>query len=210
MKTIKALTLALIVTTVVGAASFAAPNTVIEETAELLDKQLVGRKDELASNPDELYAVIDAILLPRFDRRYAAQLVLGKHWRDASEEQRNAFIDAFYASLLRRYADGILQFELGKIAILPYRGDDSKSRTVVKTEVKLDDGTEVPVNYGLVKRESGWLIFDVVIEGISYVRNFRAELNSEIQRSSLDAVIERLESEVASVAVAEVSGDENG
>lgn len=187
--------------------SFAqSPNDIIEETAQLLDQELAGRKDELAADSDALYALIDEILLPRFDRRYAAQLVLGKHWRDASTEQRDAFIDAFYTNLLQRYADGILQFELDAIEILPYRGDDTKSRTVVKTSVTLEDGTNVPVNYGLVKRESGWLIFDVVIEGISYVRNFRAELNSEIQRSSLDAVIARLQSEAGTAeAVTETS-----
>ena len=182
----------------IAGTSFAeSPNDVIEETAQLLDQELAGRKDELAADTDALYALINEILLPRFDQRYAAQLVLGKHWRTATPEQRDAFIDAYYGSLLRRYADGILQFELDNIEILPFRGDDTKKRVIVKTMVSLDDGTEVPVNYGLVKRDSGWLMFDVVIEGISYVRNFREELNSEIQRSSLDAVIERLESEVS-------------
>jgi len=56
----------------------------------------------------------------------------------------------------------------------------------------------VPVNYGMVKRDAGWLMFDVTIEGISYVRNFRTELNAEVQATSLDAVIERLESEASS------------
>jgi phospholipid transport system substrate-binding protein len=58
--------------------------------------------------------------------------------------------------------------------------------------VRLDDGTKVPVNYGVVKRDSGWMMFDVSIEGISYVRNFRTELNAEIQAKGLRAVIDRL------------------
>jgi phospholipid transport system substrate-binding protein len=61
--------------------------------------------------------------------------------------------------------------------------------------VALDDGSKVAVDYDLVKRKSGWLVFNVVIEGVSYVRNFRAELDSEIRSSSLDAVIARLENE---------------
>lgn len=171
------------------------PNAVVEEAATLLDEKLNGRQDELREDREELYALIDEILLPRFDRKYAAQLVLAKHWRAASEEQRSRFIDAFYKNLLHKYSDGVLKFDLEKIEILEYRGDESKPRTTVKTTVLLDDGKKVPVNYGLVKRDSGWLMFDVTIEGISYVRNFRAELNSEIQSSSLDAVIERLESD---------------
>lgn len=173
------------------------PNAVIEEAVDLLSETLTGRKQQLASDKTALYELIDDILLPRFDRRYAAQLVLGRHWREASDEQRDRFIMAFYNTLVQRYSDGLLEFDEERIEILAYRGDDTKPRTTVRTTVRLDDGTKVPVNYGLVKRESGWLMFDVTIEGISYVRNFRAELNSEIQTSSLDAVIERLETEIS-------------
>ena len=89
----------------------------------------------------------------------------------------------------------MLEYDEDLIEIHPFRGDLEKPRTTVKTTVTLDDGTKVPVNYGMVRREAGWLMFDVTIEGISYVRNFRTELNSEIQATSLDAVIARLESE---------------
>ena len=172
-----------------------APDEFVREAAELLDEAVSERKEELTSNRQALYELIDEILLPRFDRRYAAQLVLGRHWRAASEAQREQFIEAFYQSLMRQYADGLLEFDLSQLKILPYRGDPSKPRTVVRTVVVLDDGTEAPVDYGLVKKDSGWQVFDVTIEGISYVRNFRAEFNSEIQATSLDAVIERLRKE---------------
>lgn len=171
------------------------PNDIIASAADELSREISGRKEVLREDRAALHALIDKILLPRFDRRYAAQLVLGRHWRTASAEQRDRFIGAFYQSLLRRYADGVLEFDQDKVEVLPYRGDDSKDRTTVKTIVSLEDGTKVPVNYGLVQRDSGWLIFDVTIEGISYVRNFRTELNAEIQASSLDAVIKRLETE---------------
>jgi len=171
------------------------PNEVIQSAADELASDLTGRREELATNKSELYALIDKLLLPRFDRRYAAQLVLGRHWRDATAEQRDRFIAAFYGSLLRRYADGVLEYDPGRVKILPFRGDLGAERTTVRTMVTLDDGTEVPVDYGMVKRDSGWMMFDVTIEGISYVRNFRTELNSEIQATSLEAVIARLESE---------------
>lgn len=179
-----------------GASAFAqSPNDVIQSASEELTAALSDHKEALAADRDELYATIDKILLPRFDRRYAAQLVLGRHWRDANAEQRDRFIDAFYGSLLRKYSDGVLEFSQDRIEILPFRGDLSKPRTTVKTIVMLDDGTKVPVNYGMVNRDSNWLMFDVTIEGISYVRNFRTELNSEIQATGLDAVITRLEGE---------------
>jgi phospholipid transport system substrate-binding protein len=176
------------------------PNAVIEESVELLSEKMDGRKDELAENRDALYVIIDGILLPRFDRRFAAQLVLAKHWRTASEEQQTRFIEAFYQALLRKYADGILEFDPDMITVLPFRGDASGKRSKVRSTVLLDDGSSVSVDYELVKRKAGWLVFNVVIEGVSYVRNFRAELDSEIRASSLDAVIERLEGEAGIAA----------
>lgn len=173
----------------------ASPNAVIEESVALLTERLDGRREELAADRAALYALIDEILLPRFDRRFAAQVVLAKHWRTASDEQKSRFIDAFYQAMLRRYANGILEFDPDRITVLPYRGDESKKRTKVRTTILLDDGSKAAVDYDLVKRDSGWLVFNVVIEGVSYVRNFRAELDTEIRGSSLDAVIARLESE---------------
>jgi phospholipid transport system substrate-binding protein len=192
----------LILVAVLGLASLGAvaqqsPDEFVREAAALLDQAVSKRKEELASDRQALYKLIDEILLPRFDQRYAAQLVLGRHWRAASEEQRKQFIGAFYRSLLRQYSDGLLEFDLSQLQFRPYRGDPTKDRTVVRTIVTLDDGTEAPVDYGLIKRDSGWQLFDVTIEGISYVRNFRAEFNSEIQATSLDAVIKRLQREAA-------------
>ncbi len=178
------------------------PNTVIEEAAMLLDQAIEGRLDEFAKDKEVLYALIDEILLPRFDRRYAAQLVLARHWRTASEEDRERFINAFYNHLLHMYAEAVLEFDLANLDVLPFRGDESKKRTTVKTIVVLEDGTRVPVNYGMVKRETGWLMFDVTIEGISYIRNFKAEVNAEIQAEGLDGVIKRLEAETNEGAAA--------
>ena len=178
------------------AAMAQAPNAVIEEAMELLASKVENRREELAADEAALYALVNEILLPRFDRRYAAQLVLGRSWRDANDTQRERFIEAFYSSMVHKYADGVLEFDKDRIRVLSFRGDDTKPRVVVKTIVTLEDSTKVPVDYGLVHRESGWLMFDVTIEGISYVRNFRAEINAEIKSSSLDSVIARLEREM--------------
>ncbi len=181
------------------------PNAVIESSVKLLAEELDGRKEELAENRQELYDIIDGILMPRFDRRFAAQVVLAKHWRTASEEQQARFIEAFYRALLRKYSDGILEFDPDMITVLPFRGDETKKRTRVRSTVALDDGSTVSVDYELVKRKAGWLVFNVVIEGVSYVRNFRAELDSEIRASSLEAVIQRLEGE-AGIGPAQPAG----
>ena len=176
------------------------PNDFVQEAVDLLAEKVDGRKDELAADSEQLYAVIDDILLPRFDRRFAAGQVLARHWRRATDEQKERFVEAFYTTLLHRYADGVLEFENDRVQILPFRGDSEKRITTVKTIVRLEDGTKVPVNYTLVSRPEGWRMFDVVIEGVSYVRTFRSEFESEIRATSLEQVIVRLETEAASGA----------
>ena len=197
MKTLSTGLAALLLSALGSAASAqdGSPNQVIEDAVVLLAETLDGRREELSADRDALYASIDDILLPRFDRRFAAQVVLAKHWRSAEAEQRDRFIEGFYRAMVRKYADGVLEFDQEQISVLPFRGDASKKRAKVRSTVRLDDGSKVAVDYELVKRDSGWLLFNVVIEGVSYVRNFRAELDSEIRSSSLIAVIERLESE---------------
>ena len=160
-----------------------------------LEGGLAGRKEELRHDSAALYEMINGILLPRFNRTYSAQLVLGKNWKTADAAQRERFIDGFYNSLLRKYAEGVLEFDQDRVQLLPFRGDLSKKRTIVKTNVRLDDGVKVTVNYGFADRGDGWKMFDVTIEGISFVRNYRTEVDSEIRSSSLDAVIDRLEAE---------------
>jgi len=171
------------------------PDEVIQGAVTELTEKLDGRKEQLAEDKDALYALINDILLPRFDRKLAAQLVLAKHWRDASEEHRERFINAFYNSLLHKYADGILEFDANRIEVIAFRGDATAKRTLVKTNVTLGDGTKVPVHYDLVNRDDRWLIFNVKVEGVSYISNYRAELDGEIRATSLEAVIDRLEAE---------------
>ncbi len=104
----------------------------------------------------------------------------------------------------------MLEFDEESVQLLPFRGDLSKKRTIVKTNVFLDDGIKLAVNYGFADRGDGWQMFDVTIDGISFIRNYRVEVDSEIRQTSLDAVIERLEAETQSATGGEsvVGADE--
>ena len=175
-----------------------APQEQVEQAIVELAAGLKGRKDELRDDPEALYKMVNEILLPRFNRKYAAQLVLGKNWKAADATQRERFIDGFYDSLLRKYAEGVLEFDEERVKLLPFRGDLSKKRTIIKTTVFLDGGIKIAVNYGFADRGDGWKMFDVTIDGISFIRNYRVEMASEIRQTSLDAVIERLEAEARS------------
>jgi phospholipid transport system substrate-binding protein len=171
------------------------PRELIETSAQKMLDALDANRADYRKNPQKVEKLVDEVLLPHFDTQYAARLVLGKHWRTASPEQRQKFVDAFYQSLLENYGAALVEFTADRMVVLPFKGDANADRATVRTEVKRSDGTRVPVNYSMRKTEQGWKAWDVTIEGISYVKNFREDFGTEIDQKGLDAVIRRLETQ---------------
>ncbi len=172
-----------------------APQELIETTARRLLEALDADREQAKKDPSRVRKLVDEILLPHFDTDYSARLVLGKHWRSATADQRQRFVDAFYKSLLRNYGSALAEFTADRLTVLPFRGDLGSGQAVVRTEVKRSNGARVPVNYTLHSTPKGWKAWDVTIEGISYVRNFRNDVGAEVEQAGLESVIKRLETE---------------
>ena len=172
-----------------------APQELIETTSRKLLEALDADRELAKKDPARVRKLVDEILLPHFDTDYSARLVLGKHWRNAAPEQQKRFVDAFYQSLLRNYGSALAEFTADRLTVLPFRGDLATGQAVVRTEVKRSNGQRVPVNYTLRATPEGWKAWDVTIEGISYVRNFKNDVGAEVDQKGLPAVIERLETE---------------
>ena len=171
------------------------PTKLIETSANIMTSELDARRAEFRKDPAKLRALVERTLLPNFDVDHSARLVLGKHWRTATPAQRQRFIDAFYGSLMTNYGDAMLEFTGDRIRVLPSTVAPDATSAVVRTEVKRSNGQKIPVNYSLRKTEQGWKAWDVVIEGISYVKSFREDFGSEIDQKGLEAVIQRLEAQ---------------
>lgn len=171
------------------------PEQVIRDASELTLEALEGRRDELTADREALFHVIDEILLPRWDRNYTGQLVMGRYWRDATDEQREAFITALYRKLLDSYGEGILQYDAGQLKITGTRGKLEDGRVMVDSEVRLEDGTPVPISYRLRVNDGSWKVYDVVVEGISYVTNYRNQYANEFRSKGIDRVVEELQAE---------------
>ena len=174
------------------------PNQVVQNLVDDLAKTMETRRDELSKNREALLKTIDGIVLPHFDIDYASLLVLGQNARTATVEQRARFAKAMYNSITHRYAEGLLKYTEGRVRVLPLQGELNDKRTLVRTQVVLDDGKVVPVDYAFRKTSSGdWKAYDVIIEGISYVTNYRNQVAAEIAKSNLDALTTRLETQGA-------------
>ncbi|MFI4890732.1 MAG: phospholipid-binding protein MlaC [Steroidobacterales bacterium] len=173
----------------------AGPQEIVENSSKKMLAELDANRAMYAKDPAKLDALVANVLVPNFDSEYAARLVLGQTWRSATPEQRKRFVDAFYHSLLRNYGEALIDFTADKFVVLPYKGDPAETQATVRTEVKRANGDRVPVNFTLHRTDAGWKAWDVVIEGVSYVKSFRTDLGAEIQQKGLDEVITRLEAE---------------
>ena len=181
----------------VHAADEVPPAQVIATAAEVFAGVVATRRAELEADLREDHAMVDEYLLPHFDLTSACRLILREHWQTATPEQRRRFIDAFYRYLLVSYGDALLEFRYDTIKVLPVQQDTIGSSTRVRTQMKLTGGSIFDVDYYMRRDDRGWLIVDVIAEGISYVRTYRSEYGLEIRAEGLKALTARLEEEAA-------------
>jgi phospholipid transport system substrate-binding protein len=192
-----ALSLALTLSTRLIAADAAGPGPeeIVQGSAQKMLVELDSNRAAYRRDPAKLDELVANVLLPTFDTEYAARLVLGQSWRGATDEQRKRFVDAFYKSLLHNYGEALIDFTADRFVVLPFKGDPADTQATVRTEVKRASGEKVPVNFTLHRVDGAWKAWDVVIEGVSYVKSFRTDLGAEVQQKGLDEVITRLEAQ---------------
>lgn len=183
------------------------PLEVVSVTSKTLQNSLLGRESYYAKNLDELYQVIGEKLAPVFDMRYVGYLVFGDYWKSADDMQRDRFVVAFSDFLIKTYAKGLLNFNQEQLVVFPATYSKDKKRAEVKTELLMNEGSIVPVDYRLRRSTEGWRVYDVRIEGVSYIQNYRSQINAEISALGLDAVILRLEQAVQESTLSPVADE---
>lgn len=176
-----------------NAANSQDPAKLVQNVAETFLKDLDANRDNYRKNPQALRELVDRDVLRFFDVQYAARLVLGRHWRDATPDQRQRFIEAFENSMLNNYGNALVEFKGDRLKVLPVRADADPKFAEVRTTIRRDDGSDVPVNYVLHQTPDGWKAWDVVIQGISYIKSFRDDFGAQIDQQGIDAVISRLQ-----------------
>jgi phospholipid transport system substrate-binding protein len=170
------------------------PAAMVKETAQGMLDELDKHRDEYRRDPAKVAALVDKWLMPHFDTETSARVVLGQFWRTATPEQRQRFINAFYHSLLVNYGDSLVEFTSDRLKIYPSRLEPGSPTATVRTDVRRRNGDTVSVNYSLRMTPQGWKAWDVVIDGISYVKSYREDFGEQIESQGLEKVIQRLES----------------
>lgn len=177
------------------AAPAVAPDAVVKGTTEKLQTLIAENHAKYKADLPSFYKVVDDIVVPHFDQRYIAQLVLARNWKAASDEQRQRFQDAFKNMLIRAYANSMLDnYDSVKAEWQPLRMAADATDVTVNSKLLRKQGPPIAVGFLMHVEGGEWRIYDILIENLSLVSNFRAQFAAEIKKSGLDKVIARMES----------------
>lgn len=176
------------------AASEGGPDELIKTTSEKVLKILEDNKAVYEKDPDQIYVLVNDIILPHLDFVAMSKLALGANWRKANKEQQQQFVDAFKSMLIRTYSKSLTEYTGQKIEFLPYRPPaEGKITVTVKTEIKQDNGPSIPIDYRLRIKDDIWKVYDIKIDGISLVTNYRNSFASDIRKVGMDGLITKLQ-----------------
>ncbi len=168
------------------------PQDLVRGTAEQVLAEVTQHQVDLNKDPSGIYTLVESMVVPHFDFMRMSQSALGRHWRDASEEQRVSLSREFQELLVRTYAVALLNYSGQKIEYLPLRMQAEADDVTVATRIAPAGGTPVPINYRLRRDGEGWKVYDVVIDGVSMVSNYRSSFATEVRRAGIDGLIRQL------------------
>jgi len=149
-------------------------------------------KELQAGNPQKVAQLVEAKVLPHFNFTRMTQLAVGRHWRQATPEQQKTLIEEFKTLLVRTYATAFTQYRNQTVDYRPLRMGPGDTDVVVKSLIKQPTGQPIAVDYSMERVSGAWKVYDVKIEGISLVDNYRNTFSGEVQRGGIDGLIRTL------------------
>lgn len=168
------------------------PDALVRKNTTEILAALKADKDLAAGNQKKIEKLADEKILPLFNFVRMTQLAVGRNWRDASDAQKKSLIDEFRTLLVRTYSTSLTQFRNQTIDVKPLKVAAADTEVVVKTQVIQPGGQPIPIDYSMEKSGDSWKVYDVLIDGVSLVTNYRSSFNTEIQKSGIDGLIKSL------------------
>jgi phospholipid transport system substrate-binding protein len=168
-----------------------AADEVIRKNVNDVLAALKSDKDLQAGDAKKLEKLAEEKILPHFNFPHMTQLAVGRNWKDASDAQKTSLTDQFRTLLLRTYSSTLSQYRNQTIDVKPLKAS-ADAEVVVKTAVIQSGGQPIPIDYSMEKTPGGWKVYDVLIDGVSLVTNYRSSFNTEIKTNGVDGLIKSL------------------
>jgi phospholipid transport system substrate-binding protein len=167
------------------------PQALVKQTTNKVLEALRTEGDALQEHPKRVYEIINELILPHFDFRQMSKWVLGRYWRQASESQRDAITEQFEHMLVRTYSHALVDYRDQTVDFLPSR-ERSATQVTVRAKINQAGGPPVKIAYEMHIVDDDWKVYDIAIEGVSLVINYRSSFAQEIKRNGIDGLIQRL------------------
>ncbi len=188
------LTLSLLFAVSGAHAAAKAPDDVVKEGTDKLQTLIAKNHQAYKADLPGFYKAVDEVVVPYFDVPFIAKTVLARNYKAATEAQRTRFQEAFKNMLIRSYANALLEYhDSVKAEWKPLRLGTDATDVIVNSTLMREKGQPVAIGFALHKVGEEWKVYDIIIENISLVTNFRGQFNAEIKKSGLDSVIARME-----------------
>ena len=168
------------------------PDVLIKNTAQEVLDIVRQDKDIQAGNQKRVLEMVDAKVLPHFNFTRMTRLAVGKHWRTATEQQKKLLEGEFRNMLVRTYTKAFTAYRDQVIEVKPLKIPANANEVTVKTLIVKPGTPSIPVDYDMEKTADGWKVFDLIIEGVSLVTNYRSTFAQQIQQSGIDGLIKTL------------------
>jgi len=175
-----------------------APDLFVKKTADEIFEILKTDKDLKAGNKEKAYKITEEKILPYFDFERISKLVLGKAYPAATKEEQEAFKKEFRTMLVKTYGSALLKFKDQTLSYKPTRFEPTDEEVLVKTEILQPGAPPLPIDYMLKKDGNSWKVFDIIIEGVSLVTNYRGQFGNEIRQNGMASLISKLAEKNAS------------
>jgi len=168
------------------------PQALVENVANQTIERLKADKAKIKKDPKHIHVLVNELVLPHFDFEQMTKWALGKYWRKAKKDQRAKFIEEFKMLLVRTYGTSLSEYADQVIKFQPFRGKLASGDVTVRSEVEQPGGFPIPIDYKLHKKNGDWKVYDVKIDEISLIANYRTSFAKQIRRSGLDALLKTL------------------
>jgi len=169
----------------------------VKRTAEDTLRTLDSRRGQLDANPSAIYNLVGTKLAPHFDFELITRSAVGRDWNKATSTQRRQLVSAFRALLVSTYAKSLAKYSGENVVFKPSRPGTRPGTVIVPTEVTGGGGPPIPIDYRMHKQAGSWQVYDLVIDNVSIISNYRGQFRATIARSGIDGLIRELESKAA-------------
>ncbi len=178
----------------IGAAAAApGPEALIKDTSAKVIDELKANAETYQDNPQQIYRLVDEVVLPHFDFTAMTDLALGRYRDQVNDSQKPVIVAEFRTLLVRTYSSALLEYTDQELVYLPMEGSEADGKVKVRTEIEQQGGFPIPIDYALHRVGGDWKVFDISVDEVSLVTNYRSSFARAIKKQGVDGLIQTLQ-----------------